>query len=54
MGLFDKIKEAHKQRRGEKIRRASMEEARKQKILDGEIDSISLSTKLPLEPDEVP
>lgn len=54
MGLFDKIKEVHKQRRGEKIRLASMEEARKQKILDGEIDSISLSTKLPLEPDEVP
>lgn len=53
MGLFDGIKAAHKQKQEEKARQAKVEEARKQKILDGDISPITVHAKLPLEPDEV-
>lgn len=50
MGLFDKAKEAHKQKQEEKARLAAAEEARKQKILKGEL--VPISAKTPLQPNE--
>ena len=46
MGLFDKAKEAHKQKQVEKARLAAAEEARKQKILNGEFAPITVKTTL--------
>lgn len=54
MGLFSKMKEARKQKQEEKIRQANAEEVQRQKILDGDINPISLKTKLSLESDEIP
>lgn len=54
MGLFDKMKEVHKQKQEEKARQADAEEARKQKILDGDISPITLDARLPLESNEIP
>lgn len=54
MGLFGKMKEARKQKQEEKIRQANAEEVQRQKILDGDINPISLKTKLSLESDEIP
>lgn len=46
MGLFDKAKEAYKQRQEEKVQLAKAEEARKQKILAGELAPITVKTTL--------
>ncbi|GEM_PF-955502 len=51
MGLFDKAKEAYKQHQDEKARLAAAEEARKQKILNGELVPLTVTTNL--QPNEV-
>lgn len=46
MGLFDKAKEAYKQRQEEKALLATAEETRKQKILNGELVPITVTPTL--------
>lgn len=46
MSLFDKAKEAYKQRQDEKARLAAAEDARKQKIINGELAPITVTTNI--------